>query len=131
MKFERLLKAVRNDRVEFLTTMPPDSPFALLGRRVVVTGPEELVELSRAGDPQVLDELVELLKEPDRAWAAEVLLAAMTRKEAEIVNSFAANPRDWWPAVGSTAHGRWSAWLSEVRGRLKWDAGEGVFVETE
>jgi hypothetical protein len=130
MSIEDLLEAVRNDRVEFVTTRPPGSRFALLGRRVVVTGPEELVELSRTGDPRVLEELVELLKEPDRAWAAEVLLAALTRREEEIVNSFAATPDEWWPAVGGTAHERWAEWLSGARGRLSWDAEEGNFVET-
>lgn len=129
MEFKSLLEAVRSDRVEFVTMRPPGSPLPTLGRRVVVTGPAEAVKLARSGDPRVLDELVELLKEPDRAWAAEVLLAAMTRQEEDIVNSFAAKPDEWWPAVGGTAHKRWSEWLGAARGRLKWDAGEGAFVE--
>ena len=129
MQLENLLAAVRNDRIEFLTTRSPGLELPTLGRRVVVTGPAELVDLSQTSDPRVLDELVELLKEPGRAWAAVVLLAALTRREADVVNSFAATPDEWWPAVGSTAYERWDGWLSGVRGRLKWDAEEGAFVE--
>ena len=45
---------------------------AVLDRRVVVTGPPALVELSRSGDVEVLGELVELLGDAETAWAAEV-----------------------------------------------------------
>lgn len=131
MKFAKLLEAVHNDRIEFLTMRPPDSPFATLERRVVVTGPEELVRLSGTGEVQVLKDLVELLKNPERAWAAEVLLAAMTGREAKMVDSFAATPEQWWPSVGKSASERWSDWLTETEGKLVWDADNGTFVETD
>jgi len=129
MKFENLLEAVKNDRVEFLTTRPPGSRFATLERRVVVTAPAELVELSRSGEVQVLNELVKLLKDPDRAWAAEVLLAAMTGIEEKMVDSFAASPDQWWSSVGNSAYERWANWLSEAKGNLVWNAEERRFVE--
>jgi hypothetical protein len=78
------LTAVRSDRVEFVTMRPPGSPLAILDRRVVVTGPPEVVELSRSGDPRLLDALVDLLGDRDRAWAAQVLLAALTRHEEKL-----------------------------------------------
>ena len=131
MKLENLLEAVKNDRVEFVTMRPSGSPFATLERRVVVTAPPELVELSRSGDVQVLDELVELLQDPDRAWAAEVLLAAMTGIEEKMVDSFAASPDQWWSSLGKGAHERWAKWLSEEKEDLVWNAEEGVFVEKE
>lgn len=131
MEFKNLLEAVKNDRVEFVTMRPSGSPFATLERRVVVTGPVELVELSRSGDVQVLDELVELLKDPDRAWAAEVLLAAMTGIEEKMVDSFAASADQWWAMVGHTAYERWSNWLRENRERLAWDSEDRMFIETK
>jgi hypothetical protein len=127
----KLLKAVRNDRIEFATMRPPGSPFAVLERRVIVTGPPELVELSHTGDLRVLDALVDLLQDPDRAWAAEVVLAAMTRREEKLVDSFATAAGDWWESVGQTAHERWSTWLRENRENLVWDAENQVFVEGE
>lgn len=131
MKRDDLLAAVRNDRIEFVTTRPPDSPFATLDRQVVVTGPPELVELSGTGDVRVLDELVKLLQDPNRAWAAMVLLATMTRTEEKIVDAFAAAPDEWWDSLGKTACERWTRWLGERRGKLVWDSQNRVFVETK
>jgi hypothetical protein len=129
MKQTGSLTSVRNDRIRFVTIRPPDSPLPTLGRRVVITGPPELVELSRTGDIRILNELVALLKDQDRAWAAMVLLAVLTRREEEIVNAFATSPDKWWESVGKTAYDRWSQWLSESRAKLTWDAENRVFVE--
>lgn len=126
-----MLGAVRNDLVEFVTVRPEGSTFATLERRVVVTGPPALVELSYTGDTGVLDGLIPLLKDRDRAWAAEVMLAAMTGHEAKLVDSFARDPDAWWEAMGTTAFDRWSAWLDERKERLSWDAQSHVFVEKE
>jgi hypothetical protein len=116
------------DGVEFVTMRPPGSDMAILDRRVVVTGPPALVELSRSGDVDVLDELVELLSDPECAWPAEVLLAAMTRREEKEVESFAGDPSGWWDALGHDARERWAAWLEPVRDSLRWDAEAGAFV---
>ena len=121
------LSHVRNDEIEFATMRPPGSPFATLDRRVVVTGPARLAELARLGDPRILDELVALLRQPDRAWAAAVLLAAMTGRDSKVVESFATTPDRWWDAVGRTAHEQWSAWLDENRERLAWDQDRQIF----
>ena len=129
MEHQNMLDAVQNDCIEFVTMRPPGSPFATLERRVVVTGPPELVALAESGEVAILDELVELLKEPERAWTAAVLLAAMTGREAKLVDVFASAPDEWWDAVGETAHGRWAAWLADARYRLIWDAEAGMFVE--
>jgi hypothetical protein len=125
---ENMLTSVRNDRIEFATMRPPGSRFAILERRVVVTNPPELVNLSKIGDPCVLDELVKLLREPDRAWAAEVLLAAMTGREEKIVDSFATAPDEWWTSIGKTAYNRWSKWLKESQGKLVWNPEKRVFL---
>jgi hypothetical protein len=129
MELKDMLDAVRNDRIQFATTRPPGSQFSTLERRVVVTGSPELVALSKTGDLAALDELVKLLKEPDRAWAAMVLLAAMTRQEEKVVDAFATAPGDWWDSVGKTAHKRYSDWLKEKKGKLVWDSANEVFVE--
>jgi hypothetical protein len=128
MQPKNVYALIRNDLIEFVTMRPSGSQFAILERRVVVTGPSALVELSKAGDLHVLDELLGILKEPDRAWAAEVLLAAMTRREEKIVDTFAAHPDDWWDAAGRTAYDRWNIWLKGTRDKLRWDSTEKRFV---
>ncbi len=128
MDREALLADVRNDRIQFVTTRPPGSKFAVLERRVSVTGPPTLVELAQAGDAQVLDDLAALLNDPSRAWAAAVLLAALTGHEAKVIDAYAARPEAWWAALGPTAQARWAAWLDEHRASLTWDAQAGTFV---
>src|SRR5690348_2631771 len=108
MDLRDLLASVRNDRIQFATARPSDSQFTTLERRVLVTGPAELVELSEMGNVRVLDELVKLLREPNQAWAAAVLLASLTRWEEKLIDAFAANPAAWWDGVGKTAWERWS-----------------------
>jgi hypothetical protein len=129
MNLQEQLASVRNDRIEFATSRPAGSQFATLDRRVLVTAPPELVELSLAGDLQVLDHLVELLKDPERAWAAVVLLAAMTRREEKIVDNNATKPDQWWEPFGRTAFDRWSNWLEENHDKLVWDSENKMFAQ--
>jgi hypothetical protein len=129
MELKDMLAAVHNDTIAFVTLRPRGSPFTILMRRVVVTDPPELVALSQAGDIRALDELVAMLTDPNRAWAAQVLLAALTRREEDSVGAFAADPNDWWGSLGATAHERWSAWLHKARSTLRWDAAQNAFVE--
>ncbi len=130
MEWSQLLDGVRNDRIGFVTARPLGSPFATLDRRVIVTSPEEAVQLSHTGDVRALDELVRLLHDPDRAWAAAVVLAALTREEEKLIESFASDPDEWWRTLGQEAQARWNAWLSEKRDALAWDPGDQAFVET-
>ena len=131
MELTDQLDAVRNNRIQFATMRPEGSQFATLERRVVITEPQELVALSRSGDLGVLEQLVELLNDPARAWAAMVLLAAMTRVEEKIADNYAARPQDWWDAFGKSAHDRWSKWLAENREKLQWDPDNKVFFSKD
>jgi hypothetical protein len=131
MELHKMLEAVLNDRIEFATMRPPGSQFAVLERRVVVTGPPELVALSHSGDLAVLAALVKLLQDPDRAWAAAVLLAALTGREADLVNAFAAHPEEWWDSAGHTAYARWTTWLGAATDKLIWDPQNQVFVQRQ
>ena len=126
-----LLDAVRNDSVQFATARRPDSPFAILDRKVMVTAPEELEQLAALGDPGVLEPLVDLLRDPARAYAAAVVLAAVTGRETKEVETYATRPEAWWDVLGHDAYARWRAWLDESRGGLHWDAGTGEFVTSD
>lgn len=122
MNLEERLAGVQNDRIAVATMRPPGSPFAELGRRVIVTGPPDLVALAHTGEPGVIDGLIALLDDPARDWAAEVLLAAMTGHEEELVASFAACPDEWGAAMGETARARWTAWWHDHRDHLPGNA---------
>jgi hypothetical protein len=122
-----LVAAVGRADVVFATMRPQGSQFATLDRRVVVVDPPELKALAESGDLAVVEELVELLRDRDRAWPALVLLAAMTGREEKLVESFQDQP-DWWDVIGRTAHHRWRTWLDEARDGLVWDPAATVFT---
>jgi hypothetical protein len=123
------IQAVRNDRIQFATMRPRGSTMPTLDRQVVLTGPPEVVALADRGDVAVLDELIALLADPERVWAAEVVLAALTGREADIVNSFQGHPAEFVQSLGQGALDRWRAWLGDARGKLHWDASHRRFVE--
>lgn len=122
---DELLDAV-GEQAAFVTTRPPGTPFATLGRRVVVTGPPALAELAASHDPAVLPELVELLRDRDRAWPAAVALSALTGRETEVIEAYAGRPEAWWAVAGEDAYERWAAWLEDVGDGLVWDDDAGL-----
>jgi len=129
LRIEDILKIVMNDRIEFATMRRQESSLPTLEREVVITSPQDLIDLSTNGDKRILDELVKLLNDPKRAWAAEVLLAAMTRNEQDLVNSFARISDEWWKSeLGRTASTRWRKWLDLNEEKLEWDPTDKVFV---
>jgi hypothetical protein len=120
--------AIRNDTIQFATMRPPEATLPTRGRRVIVVAPPEAVALARRGDPALLDQLVALLADPERAWAAEVMLAALTGNEADLVNAFQGTPESFPDALGKTAPARWQSWLAKMRDKLSWDAARNQFV---
>jgi hypothetical protein len=126
----QLLKAVTDENIEFVTTRKDRAALPTLDRRVVVTGPPDVVKLLSIGEVSVLEELVTLLRDPNRAWAAEVLLAALTHHEEDMVNAFAAHPDQWQASVGKNAYERWHKWMTFHKAALLWDPQEHVFVPT-
>jgi hypothetical protein len=127
-QFARLLNAVTDENIEFATARNDRAVLPTLDRRVVVTGPPDVVKLVSIGDVTVLEGLVTLLRDPSRAWAAEVVLAALTHHEEDIVNAFAAHPDRWQASVGKNAYERWHNWLTSHKAALRWDPQEHVFA---
>ena len=123
------LTSVRNDRIQFATMRPPNSRSVTLDRRVRIVGPPDLVQIARSGDLQHVADLIALLRDPDRAWAAEVMLASMTGQEEKMVDAYQRDPDKWQDTLGRTAHERWTTWFEGVRDRLMWNADEGMFIE--
>ena len=72
--------------------------------------------------------LVDLLDDPDRAWAAAVVLAAATGRDAKQIESLPASPDEWWATLGETAQERWRDWLQDTRDRLRWDPAARTFM---
>jgi hypothetical protein len=116
------LQAIRNDNIKFGTYRPPDAQFATLDRQIMVIEPPDAVTLVKSGNVAVFDQLLPLLDDPDRIWAAEVILAALTGNEAEIVQTFENDQETFKKTKAARgARARWQQWLDEYRPRMKWD----------
>jgi hypothetical protein len=121
------LLAIRNDNIRFITFRPPGATLPTRGRQVEVIGPPEAVAIVKRGDIAVLDELLPMLEDRDRIWAAEVMLAALTGEDADLVNDFARAPQEFIDNFAEAAPDRWKRWLDEYRPRLSWDPERNQF----
>ncbi|HTL32235.1 MAG TPA: hypothetical protein VL326_03870 [Kofleriaceae bacterium] len=125
------LNAIRNDNIDFATYTPEEdlgkAPPGLY-RQLSVTAPPEAFALTRSGDMRAFDVLVPMLDDPDRNWAAFVMLAALTGHEAANVIAFG-KAQDFKGTVGARdARKNWEAWLADRRAKLQWDATRKQFV---
>jgi hypothetical protein len=125
------LDEVRDETIEFASMRPPDSRLAVLERKIVITSPEAVAVISRSGDVTLLDELVALLGDGSRRWAAFAVLAAMTGRHAEIVDTYATTPDTWRRTFGAGAEAEWRSWLDAHRAALVWDERQSSFVLAE
>jgi hypothetical protein len=121
------LLAIRNDNIKFITSRPPGATLPTRGRQVEIIGPSEALAIVKRGDIAVLDELLPMLEDRDRIWAAEVMLAALTGEDTDLVNDFARAPQEFIDNFAEAAPDRWKRWLAEYRPRLSWDPARNQF----
>jgi hypothetical protein len=122
------LDCVRGQEVEFVSFRPPGATTAALERRIEVTGPPAVVALLQDPEPQLLQQLTDLLGDERRAWAAHVLLASLTGHDAKNVELYGGMPGRWWHDFGASAQLRWQMWLDQQPSKLSWDSRERLFV---
>jgi hypothetical protein len=155
-----LLESVQNNKLRFreeeISVLSPDEfprlvspglpPRPVLGFRIVIENPPELIQLSRTNDTRILDELLRLLNYRDRAWAANVLLGKMMGLvpidiEVDILHNKvdfskydikSVSPEKWWEAEGKTLHAKkaWITYLRKVRPTMKWNQHNGYYRYT-
>jgi hypothetical protein len=121
-----LLKRVNDQNIRF-GRYTPDHHIPS-DRRVFVDGPPEAVTLVSLGKLEVLDALVAALKDKRRAWAAQVMLSKLTRREGGMVEMYSTDSRGWYRDFGESAYSYWRKWLDENRASLRWDAAKRVFL---
>jgi len=115
------LQMIRNDTIKFGNYRPPEATLPTRGRKIMILGPADAVRLAHSGDLHVVDSLVPLLADPDRAWAAEVMLSAMTGHDSDLVLDYESNAGDFLKDFGHGLEDAWKKWLAEFRDRLQWD----------
>lgn len=99
--------------------------------RIFIQYPVKLYRLSNNNDPNIFDELVKLLDDPDRAWAANITIAKMlglTGLDRQTL-VYETTPQQWWEAEGKTGKAKreWIAYLQKVKPTLKWSPLGGYY----
>jgi hypothetical protein len=95
--------------------------------KIKIVAPTEAVILTKTGDVAVLYQLVELLDNRDRGWAAFTLLAQMTDNHNRVLWS---NPEKWWKEQGINGREkrRWLGLLKAASKDLYWNPQKGYFM---
>lgn len=128
MKWHDYLSSIDNQNIQFATMRPPGSAFATLERKVVIIAPKAAVNLTKIDDAALIPALIELLQNSQKAWAAEILLTAITGGDGKIVESFSGSSDEWWDNVGQNAYGKWHNWHQENKENIVWSKSEKIFV---
>jgi len=127
MTWEPLLKSVNNKTIQFASYSPERSAFAVLERNIIVTGPDSVLQLLQAGDTAILPSVIDLLKESTKAWAAEIILTALTAGDAKVIESFNDDPQKWWETVGANSYAYWNSWYIKNKDSIEWNSDTGKF----
>ena len=107
-----LLNSLNNKTIQFATYIPTGSPFISIGRKIKIIGPEEAVKITRYGE-QIIPDLIKLLHDEERDWAANVVLSSITGRDALIVSVYADNYEKWKKTQKKRDVIYWENWLNE------------------
>lgn len=107
-----LLNSLNNKTIQFATYIPKDSPFISIGRKIKIIGPEEAVKITQYGE-QIVPDLIKLLHDEERDWAANVILSSITGRDALIVSVYADNYEKWKTTQKTRDVMYWENWLNE------------------
>lgn len=106
---------------------PPPIPVGLgsgarEGSRVFIQSPSKVYKLSNINDFRIIDELLKLMDNPARAWAAHVVIAKMMGSSGLITSVGTISPQEWWETEGKTGKAKqaWIDYLKQVKPTMKW-----------
>jgi hypothetical protein len=115
-----VLDSLQNDRVRYATALPEGSPFVSAGREIKITAPTDLLQAFQPGIERMVPALIRLFDSPDQDWAANVLLYALTGRDAMLLGGFEANIGKWRDLQKESDRRYWTGWWEKNRGKLAW-----------
>jgi len=115
-----ILENVQNDRIRYATALPEGSPFVSAGREIKITAPIAILGSFQPGAEHLVPKLIALFDSPDRDWAANLLLYALTGRDAMLLGGFETNIAKWRDRQKELDRRYWIGWWEENQGRLEW-----------
>lgn len=97
--------------------------------RIFIISSTNVYKLSYSNDPRVLDALINLLDNPDRAWAAYVTLSKMMGINGLSSKVDKITPNQWWELEGKTqkAKQEWVQYIQTVKPSMIWSPVGGYY----
>jgi hypothetical protein len=142
-KWTELIKSVWNSQIKFKVywvksetyirinipegSPPPPIPISTgpmerESSRVFIQGPSKVYQLSNINEPKILDGLLKLMDNPDRAWAAHIVIAKMLGISGLITSVDMISPQNWWELEGKTGKAKqaWIDYLKKIKPTMQW-----------
>ncbi len=97
--------------------------------RIFILDSPSIYKISNINDPEILAHLTNFLIDPERAWAANIVLSKMMgiRRLNNALDSM--SPDEWWETEGQTgkAQREWRAYLETVKPSMLWNPYGGYY----
>ncbi|MFH2062464.1 MAG: hypothetical protein ABIJ43_05765 [Candidatus Beckwithbacteria bacterium] len=119
-KIKKIIEILDNTTIGYASYIPEGSPFITLGRKIEVIRPIELVEMLQNLNDDEVDELthvlIEILDNPNKDYAADVLLYSLTGVDAAMRQYI--NLEIWNNSEKKTSIPYWKGWLQKNKKKL-------------
>jgi hypothetical protein len=120
------VEKLRNDSIQWATERPPGSPFVSAGREIRILEPFGL-EAAAQSPNALVPALLACFDDADKDWAANLVLYALTGRDALPLSAGEGKIEDWRRGGKASDRRYWLAWWSANQGRLQWN-GQHVLV---
>jgi hypothetical protein len=97
--------------------------------RTFIINPNKVYWLSNSNDQRILDELINLLDDPNRAWAANITLSKMLGITGLSSKIDQITLKQWWELEGKTqkAKQEWTQYIQKVKSSMVWSSLGGYY----
>jgi hypothetical protein len=97
--------------------------------RIFIINPPKVYWLSNSNDRRILEELINLLDDPNRAWAANIILSKMLGIAGINSRIDQITPSQWWEIKGKTkkAKQEWTQYLQNLQSSMVWSPLGGYY----
>jgi hypothetical protein len=122
------IQKLHNYSIEYATERPLGSPFVSVGRAIRILKPaDDLAPLAKLPH-EFVPALIGSLGTADKDWAANLVLYALTGRDAMVLTGFENDIDGWRRTQKESDQHYWDSWWKDNRDHLLWN-GEYLSVK--
>ena len=112
------IQELQNNSIRYATERPAGSPFVSLGREIRILAPAADLKALAKSQTGFVPALIGCFDTPDKDWAANVVLYALTERDAMLLTAFEDDIDKWRKTQKDKDRAYWVSWWSTNRGRV-------------